>query len=342
MAGRKLKILVAGGVDTKDERALARPAADVCRFAAEVAREVIKQGHTLLNGCRTDIDASAAAAAHEALMAAKASHDEIRRRLVCYVNQGMTPVHHHGSVMESELVDWELGGPGLTSPEIIHYADAVVLLGGFRGTYRAANWARIERKPILALSLFGGAAKEICLEEAKRVESVYGGGVTKQDYESVLKSLSDDWPALAAQTVNLAERMATSREVFVIMSFAESPQYKDLYVAVTKACTQFGYIAQRVDESNDHKRIIPEIVRGVRQAAFVVADVTEAKANVYWELGLANGMDKHVIMVARKGTKLPFDVNDVPVLFWESFSEFELALAKRIERIASQQGRAGP
>jgi hypothetical protein len=51
-------------------------------------------------------------------------------------------------------------------------------------------------------------------------------------------------------------------------------------------------------------------------------------------------MDKHLIMVARKGTRLPFDVNDVPVLFWESFSEFEIALARRIERIASQQGRA--
>ncbi|MEO8124081.1 MAG: hypothetical protein ABI633_08535 [Burkholderiales bacterium] len=340
MAGRKLKILVAGGVDTKDEKALSRPAGDVCQFAEELAREVIRQGHGLLNGCRTDIDAAVAAAAHKELVLAKASAEEVRRRLVCYVNQGMRPVHNFGAVMESELVDWELGGPGLTAPEIIHYADVVIILGGFRGTYRAANWARIERKPILALSLFGGAAKEICLEEAKRVDATYGGGVTKQDYEAVLKSLSNDWPTLAAQTVNLAERMATSREVFVIMSFAESPQYKDLYVAVTKACSQFGYIAQRVDESNDHKRIIPEIIRGVRQAAFVVADVTEDKANVYWELGLATGMDKHLIMVARKGTKLPFDVNDVPVLFWESFSEFETALAKRIERIASHQGRA--
>jgi hypothetical protein len=340
MAGRKLKILVAGGVDTKDQKALARPADEICRFAAEVAREVIRQGHTLLNGCRTDIDAAAAEAAHTELVQCQAGAEEIRRRLVSYVNQGRAPIHNYGAVMESELVDWELGGPGLTSPEIIHYADAVVLLGGFRGTFRAANWARIERKPILALSLFGGAAKEVCLEEAKRVDAIYGGGVTKQDYESVLKSLSSDWPALATQTVNLAERMATSREVFVIMSFAESPQYKDLYVSITNACKKFGYIAQRVDEANDHRRIIPEIMRGIRQAAFVVADVTEDKANVYWELGLANGMDKMLIMVARKGTKLPFDVNDVPVLFWESFAEFEAALAARIERIASQQGRA--
>lgn len=339
MAGRKLKILIAGGVDPKDPKALARPAADVCNCAAALAREVIRQGHDLLNGCRTDIDAAAAKAAHDELVAANAKPEEIRRRLVCYVNQGTTPVHAFGAVMESELADWELGGPGLTSPEIIHYADAVILLGGFRGTYRAANWARIERKPILALSLFGGAAKEVCLEEARRIDSAAGGGVSKQDYEAVLKSLSSDWPALALQTVNLAERMATSREVFVVMSFAESPQYKDLRVAIANACKRYDYEARRVDEGNDRKRIVPEIMRGIRQAAFVVADVSEDKANVYWELGLANGMGKEVILVAKKGTQLPFDINDVPVLFWESFSEFEAALAARIGHIASHQGR---
>lgn len=340
MAGRKLKILVAGGVDSLDEKALARPAADVCRFAGEVAREVIRQGHSLLNGGRTDIDTAAATAAHEQLVLAQASPEEIRRRLVCYVNQGVSPSHGFGAIMESELADWELGGPGLNSPEIIHYADAVILVGGFRGTFRAANWARIERKPLLALSLFGGAAKEISLDEAKRVEQQYGGNVTKQDYEAVLKSLSTDWPALAAQTVNLAERMATSRDVFVVMSFTPSAQYTDLYEKIQKACEKFGYVARRVDDSNDHKRIVPEIIRGIRQSAFVVADVSEDKANVYWEIGLANGMDKDVIMVARKGTQLPFDVNDVPVLHWESFSEFEVALSKRIGRIAAHQGRA--
>ncbi len=340
MAGRKLKILVAGGADIKDDKALSRPCSDVCDFANAVGHEIIRQGHSLLNGCRTDIDAAAATGAHDELVQAKSNADEIRRRLVCYVNQGTAPIHKLGAIMESELADWELGGPGLNSPEIIHYADAVILIGGFRGTYRAANWARIERKPLLPLSIFGGAAKEVCLEEAKRVEIQYGGNVTKQEYESVLKSLSSDWPALAVQTVNLAERMATSRDVFVVMSFSVSPQYKDLYVAIQKACSQFGYVARRVDESNDHKRIIPEIVRGIRQCAFVVADVSDEKPNVYWELGLANGMGKELIMVGRKGTTLPFDVNDVPVLFWESFSEFEASLAKRIERIAGQQGRA--
>ncbi len=41
-----------------------------------------------------------------------------------------------------------------------------------------------------------------------------------------------------------------------------------------------------------------------------------------------------------KGTDLPFDINDVPVLFWESFADFETELKKRVEQIGKWQGRA--
>ena len=340
MVGRKLSIMVAGGLDRQDVNALSRPAEDIEAFARALRRQIIKQGHTLLNGCRTDLDSFVAEGAHEALATQGTSSNAVKARIVCYVMQGKKPIHNYGAILQSELADWELGGRELNAPEIVRYADAVVLVGGFAGTYRAANWARFERKPLLPVALFGGAAKDICLAEVKRVETLYAGTVTKQNYEAVLKSLSTDWNQLAADTINLAERMATSREVFIVMTFKEAAQYTDLLEAIQKACEQYGYDAKRVDESNEEKRIIPEIQRGIRQCAFVVADVTEEKPNVYWELGLAAGMGKEVILVAKKGTALPFDVSDVPVLFWESFSEFRQALAKRVEKIASRQGRA--
>jgi len=332
--------MVAGGLDRQDANALSRPVKDIEAFARALGRQIVNQGHTLLNGCRTTLDTLVAESAYEELKSKGASSDVVKKRIVSYVNQGKMPIHNHGAILQSELSDWELGGRELNSPEIVHYADAVILIGGFSGTYRAANWARFERKPLLPVALFGGAAKDICLAEVKRVETLYPGTVTKQAYEAVLKSLSTDWEQLAVDTINLAERMATSREVFIIMTFKEAAQYTDLLEAIQKACDQYGYEAKRVDQSNDDRRIIPEIQRGIRQCAFVVADVTEEKPNVYWELGLASGMGKDVILVAKKGTVLPFDINDVPVLFWESFSEFRQALAKRVEKIASRQGRA--
>ena len=84
---------------------------------------------------------------------------------------------------------------------------------------------------------------------------------------------------------------------------------------------------------------MPEIIRGIGQCAFVVADVTEERPNVYWEVGLANGMEKDLMLVAKEGTKLPFDLNDVPVITWDSFSEFEEKLAKCIERLSPGRRR---
>lgn len=34
-------------------------------------------------------------------------------------------------------------------------------------------------------------------------------------------------------------------------------------------------------------------------------------------------MDKDVVLTAKKDIILPFDITDVPVVFWDSFSEFE-------------------
>ena len=187
-----------------------------------------------------------------------ASSDEVKSRIVSYVNQGLAPVHGFGAILQSELSDWELGGRDLSAPEIIHYCDAVVLMGGFQGTYRAANWGRIEHKPLLPIRSFGGAAKEICLEVAKRVDVVYAGTVSRSKYEAVLKSLSTNWEQIVADVVNLAvaHGIQLMRVVFVVMTFQTSPQFTDLLDSIRQTCEEFGYAAYWVDETEHGERIL--------------------------------------------------------------------------------------
>ena len=277
MATRKLSILVAGGYDPKDPKTLARPVEEIRDFVRELGREIVDQGNTLLTGCRTELDKLVAESA-EARLIDLGSQKECAERIVSYVNQGRDPCHDIGSIRQSELADWELGGKDLNPPEIIRDADVVILVGGFQGTYRAANWARIERKPLAPVAFFGGASKDVCLQEARRVETLYPGNVTQGEYEAVLKSLSKNWRQRAVETVALAARLATSRDVFIVMSFKTSAAYKDLKRAIEAACKQHGFVARRVDESNDIRRIVPEIIRGIRQSAFVVAERHRGKA----------------------------------------------------------------
>ena len=339
MPRKNLNILVAGGFDPKDQGALDKPMADFIAFGQCLGREIIQQGHNLITGCQTELDSIVSAAAQQQLKQMNKPDTE-KQRIVSYVMQGQAPCHQVGTIIQSDVPDWDIGGLQLTPPEVVGNADVVLLLGGFYGTFRAANWARLTRKPLLPFASFGGTAKEVYKVESARFDKVYAGKIEKLEYDSVLKSLSSDWAVLATKAISLAEKVITSRSVFVIMSFAASPQYKDLYASIQRVCGAFDYNAERVDESNLFKRIIPEITRQVRQSAFVIADVTEPKANVFYELGFADGIGKEMILTAKKGTDLPFDINDVPVLFWESFADFETELKKRVEQIGKWQGRA--
>jgi predicted Rossmann-fold nucleotide-binding protein len=339
MPRKHLNILVAGGYDTQDAHALDRPAEEVIAFSKCLGAEIMKQGHNLLTGCQTDLDRIVAEAAQSSLPPIEPRSKGSRPRIVSYVLQGQKPVHDIGVIVQSDLPDWDIGGLEPRPPEVIRSADAVILLGGFFGTFKAANWARLSRKPLLPFVSFGGAAKEVYAVEATRFEKIYAANVDLLEYDQVLKSLSSNWPVLASQTVALAEKLVTTPSVFVIMSFKVSGQYKDLYASIQRVCKEYEYEAKRVDESNLFKRIIPEIMKQLRQSAFVIADVTEQKANVFYELGFADGVGKEVILVAKAGTELPFDVGDVPVLFWDSFTEFEEGLRKRVGQIGAWQGR---
>jgi len=338
MPGKSLSILIAGGYDTTLPAALDRPVGDLSQFARYLGGAIIRQGHRLITGCQTELDKEVASAAATQLEATKESQKD--GRLVSYVLRGMAPIHQFGQIIQSDLSDWDIGGLEPTEPEVIRYADVVVLLGGFNGTLQAANWARLRRKPILPFVVFGGASKHVFAIESKRFDEHYGDRIDRLDYDKVLKSVAPDWKELAQDTVDLAERIVTSPSVFVVMSYSPNGAFRDLYKSIQKVCKRFDYIAQRVDQSNHFKRIVPEILKQVRQCAFVVADVTEPKPNVFYELGFADGATKDVILTAKAGTQLPFDINDAPVIFWESLEKFESDLAERVRQVGAWQGRS--
>jgi len=71
------------------------------------------QGHTLLGGCQTTLDAEAAKAAQEA---AKAVGKQPAECIVSYVGRDAKPIHDIGSVRKSQLERWDLIGAKLVFP----------------------------------------------------------------------------------------------------------------------------------------------------------------------------------------------------------------------------------
>lgn len=106
-------------------------------------------------------------------------------------------------------------------------------------------------------------------------------------------------------------------KAFVVMEF--SGLYNDLYTDVIKrVCEEFGVEAVRADDFYNTGLIISDIIEQIIESKVIIAEITPTNANVYYEVGYAHALNKPTILLAQKGTKLPFDVSPFRVLFYEN------------------------
>lgn len=318
-----MHILVAGGFESEDAVMRER----ISAFCEALGKTVSKHGHTLLNGCRTELDCMIAEATYKDMQARGESDPD--KRVISYLLAGLQPVHDFGTIIRSRLTDWDIKGESFYVPEQMQQAHAVILVGGFEGTFRAANWARIAKKPLLPFAAFGGAAEKIYAQEFNDFDQKYSGLVEQLEYEQ-LNSVKSDWEEHAADLIALAEKVAESRTVVVIMSYAGPADVEDAFDSFVQVCEALGYRCERVTEENAGDRILPDILERIERAAFAIVDLTGLRPNVFYELGYADGLGKKVIITAKEGTELPFDVKDMPTICWSGQRQLRDNLRKRI------------
>lgn len=130
-------------------------------------------------------------------------------------------------------------------------------------------------------------------------------------------------------------------KAFVVMQF--SSQYNDVYFEVTKKiCHQENIDVIRIDEESGPGLIIQDMTRENHESKIIIAEISPANANVFYEVGFAHVLNKPTILTAEKETKFPFDVSPFRTLFYEnSFDgkgKLEEGLKKHTKTILSQKG----
>ena len=159
-----------------------------------------------------------------------------------------------------------------------------------------------ETSPLYRL-LRSVSLREIFDDELSAFERRYGSRLSLDEYQILNRLLPDLQPntvnAFAKDVISLAERLITPTDVFVMMSFAEKGHLKDAYNTFQRVCKENGFLAFKVDHHIDPKqRIVPAIFSSIKRSAFIIADVTEPRPNVYYELGYAQALGKDVITTA--------------------------------------------
>lgn len=112
--------------------------------------------------------------------------------------------------------------------------------------------------------------------------------------------------------------------IFVIMSFDK--RYDEIYDALKlagKLIANRNLVIERVSEPLGDYIITERIERSIKRAALIICDVSDKSLNVYYELGYARAMNKTIIVTAKNGTKLPFDVGHYRTNFYNNPIELQ-------------------
>ncbi|MGD9634304.1 MAG: hypothetical protein AB7O59_25460 [Pirellulales bacterium] len=118
-----------------------------------------------------------------------------------------------------------------------------------------------------------------------------------------------------------------------LLKFVVAPVVKDYFGAASDD------VVVRSDTIGEPGRITTQILRELADATVVLADLTGTNPNVMYELGIRQALLKPFVLLAEKGQRLPFDLNDFRTVFYqldlEHFEEAQKELRSHIEKAVS-------
>lgn len=115
----------------------------------------------------------------------------------------------------------------------------------------------------------------------------------------------------------------------------------EVEIAVEKAIkpvmNEFGFeVLAQVDRYRP-ETINVNILEKIRMSSLIIIDVSGERPNCYFEIGYGKGLNKPVIITAKDGTKLHFDIAGDRCLFWKSWEELDAKLRHALVEIGYKE-----
>ena len=102
-------------------------------------------------------------------------------------------------------------------------------------------------------------------------------------------------------------------KAFVLMPFAD--ELREVYDNLIKgALEEAGYDVERADDLDNQRSILRDILTSIDSYDLIVADLTDNNPNVYYELGLAHGLARPVILLTQSIESVPFDLRSYRII----------------------------
>ena len=138
------------------------------------------------------------------------------------------------------------------------------------------------------------------------------------------------------------------KHVFVAMPFSD--EFEDVFeYGIYAPVRKCGLICEKTNESAFTGDILHRIQERITTADLVIAEMTGGRPNVYLEVGYAWGKNVPVVLVARQGEQLHFDVSRHRCLYYKNIKQLASELEKLIRglldlppaEVATNRGNSG-
>ncbi len=127
------------------------------------------------------------------------------------------------------------------------------------------------------------------------------------------------------------------RLVFTLIPFSE--KFLDVYNMGVKPVVESLKLAPMKADEMQHSRDIlcGSICQPIQESRLIIADLSGRNPNVFYELGLAHGFEKEIVLIVNNIEDVPFDLRGMNIIIYKNVSELCKKLKKRIVAIIKHQ-----
>jgi len=225
---------------------------------------------------------------------------------------------------------WNMNSKRMEAQE--KHGDVLITIGGSEGVLYLADLYHQAGKPVIPLNF------AVC-PEGRGSRKLFLNALDSARSSKFFRVEGDLDSHAWINRINFTARQTTEKRAEEIIRLLESlslptvfgvrllnkkhgdfSEVEDYFSAIVEPVIkdEFGLLYQVVDGSreNEHPTIDSEIFAKLHRASVVVVDLTAARPNCFIELGYALGRGLPLIILAKEGTSIPFDVHSIPGLHW--------------------------
>lgn len=136
---------------------------------------------------------------------------------------------------------------------------------------------------------------------------------------------------LQANGIKENDLVVDEKLIFVLTPF--HTRYYDQYMLFKETCSSMGFNCQRGDEKYFDGDIFPEVLKLILKSRLIIANINGRNSNVLYELGVAQALDKKVILIAQSDNEFPVDIKSQKFILYKDSDDLKQKLRVELDKL---------